>query len=108
MVHSSSALVSKERVFHAQVVPVAVLEEQGPPPPPPSPFDLLSDVWNLPTEAEQRARIGELFGLPDGPGVCIEALLLDELFDQLKFAKQLGLNRSQTQGVISSDLFGFS
>ena len=44
----------------------------------------MADVWLRQTVDEQRRCIAQIFGLEDGPGVCIEAVTLDELVDLLR------------------------
>jgi len=65
---------------------------------PPSPFDRIDEIWALDGQfAAQRAKVGEIFEIEDGPGVCAQSLSLDDVYSHLHFARTLGLNLDQTR-----------
>jgi hypothetical protein len=65
---------------------------------PPSPFERIEEVWALEGQFDaQRQLVGTIFGVEDGPGVCVQALTLDDVYAHLVFARRIGLNNEQTK-----------
>jgi hypothetical protein len=69
---------------------------------PPSPFERIEEVWALEGQFDaQRQLVGTIFGVEDGPGVCVQALTLDDVYAHLVFARRIGLNNEQTKVFFS-------